>query len=99
MQCSTDRALILRNGAEPGVPEIEIAGEEISIDEPAIIELTAEWPAEHKAAAAIRKKLGLSRSEFESLCDNERLCCISGHCLKKCKLSGKIVFEIREGKQ
>ncbi len=81
--------------AAPGMPEVEILGEQIDLAQPAHIELTAEWPSEYKAAAAIRSKLGLSRTAFDRLCGEGKIVCVSGHNLKKCKLSGTIVIEIR----
>lgn len=95
MQYATDAALIKRNGAELGIPEVEILGEEIDLTEPIHIELTAEWPSEYKTAAALRSKLGLSRAEFERLCESGKIVCVSGQNLKKCKLSGTIIIEIR----
>lgn len=89
------RALLKRNGAELGIPEIEILGEKIDFTEPVCIELTTEWPAEYKATTAIRDKLGISRSELDRLCDSGRIVCISGQNLQKCKLIGTIVIEIR----
>lgn len=95
MRYATDAALLKRNGAEPGIPEIEIQGDAVDFTEPVRIELTAEWPAEYKAATAIREKLGASRSQFDRLCESGRILCTSGQNLKKCKLTGKIVIEIR----
>lgn len=95
MRYATDMALIKRNGAEPGIPAIEILGEQVDFTEPARVTVTADWPMEYKAATAIRDKLGLSRSRFDSLCDSGRIACVSGQSLKKCKLSGTITIEIR----
>ncbi|MVB13038.1 hypothetical protein CAFE_37920 [Caprobacter fermentans] len=95
MRWATDTALLKRNGAEPGIPEIEILGDTVDFTEPVDIELTAEWPAESKAATAIRGKLAVSRSQFDQLCESGRIRCTSGQNLKKCKLAGKILIEIR----
>lgn len=95
MRYATDMALLKRNGAEPEPPTIEILGEAIDFTEPVRIELTAEWPAEYKTAAAIREKLGISRSRFDGLCESGRILCTSGQNLKKCRLAGTIVVEIR----
>lgn len=77
------------------MPEVEIIGDQIDLTKPAHIELTAEWPSEYKVAAALRSKLGLSRTEFDSLCESGKIVCVSGHNLKKCKLSGTILIDIR----
>lgn len=95
MLYATDAALLKRNGAEPRVPEIEIQGATVDFTEPVCIELTAEWPAEYKAATAIREKLGVSRSRFDRLCESGKILCTSGQNLKKCKFTGKFVIEIR----
>jgi hypothetical protein len=47
------------------------------------------------SASAIRNKIGLSRTEFERLCDREKIVCVSGQNLKKCRLTGTIILEIR----
>lgn len=95
MRYATDAGLIKRNGAEPGIPEMEILGEQADLSEPVRIRVIAEWPSESRAAAAVRGKLGLSRSEFDKLYESGRLVCTSGQDLKKCRLSGAIVLEIR----
>ena len=95
MRYATDAALLKRNGSEPGIPEIEIQGEAIDFTEPVCVELTAKWPSEQRASAAVREKLGISRSRFDRLCEEGRIRCISGQNLKKCRLSGTIVLEIR----
>ena len=95
MKYSTDIALIKQNGGEPGLPDIQISGENCDIAEPVQIVLTADRPSEYKAIPAIRSKLGLSRAEFDRLCENGRLTCVSGQNLKTCKLTGTLILEIR----
>lgn len=95
MQYATDSSLAKRNGAELGIPEVELIGEQPELAEATQIHLLAEWPSEHRAAAAIRSKLGLSRTEFDRYCETGKINCVSGQNLKKCKLSGTIIIEIR----
>ena len=95
MRYAADAALLKRNGVEPGIPEIEILGDTVDFTEPVSIELTAEWSAGYKAATAIRDKLGISRSQFDRLCESGKILCTSGQNLKKCRLTGTIVIEIR----
>ncbi len=95
LRYATDRALIKRNGAAPGSARVELEGEPVDLIAPARIELTAPWPCECRAAAAIRGKLELSGSEFDRLCDSGRLVCLSGQDLKRCRLTGTIVMELR----
>ena len=83
MRYATDAALLKRNGSEPGIPQMKILGETIDFTEPICVELTAEWPSEQKASAAVREKLGISRSRFDRLCKEGRIRCVSGQNLKK----------------
>ncbi len=92
---STDTALLKRNGAECGNPEIRIDGPDIDFSEAVELHVNSKWPTEIKAAAVIREKLGLSRSAFEKTCEQGKIICISGHDLKKCKLNGEIVIRIK----
>ena len=94
MQYATDAALLKRNGAAPGVPQLALLGPDVGSEPPVCIELTAPWPAEYKAAAAIRQKLGLSRSQFDQLCESGRLTCLSGQNLKKCNLAGTFLLKL-----
>lgn len=93
MHYATDSALIKRNGAESGQPEYEILGEDIKQNESARIHLMPEQPTEIKAETILRKKLCLSRNEFDRLLLSERLVCVSGQNLKKCKLSTEVIVE------
>lgn len=95
MRYATDMELIKRNGAEPGMPEIEILGKPVDLTESARITLISDWPMEYKASTAIRDKLALSRSAYDRLWDSGRIVCISGQNLKKSKLSDTITIEIR----
>jgi len=94
-QYASDVSLIKRNGAETGPPEIEISGEDVDLSQPARIHINAELPLAIKTEAVLRKKLGLSRSEFDRKLAGERLVCLSGHNLKKCKLTGGIIVELK----
>lgn len=95
MRYATDAALLKRNGAVPGVPELTVLGPDVAGETPVCIELDAPWPAAYKAAAAIRQKLGLSRSRFDQLCESGRLACLSGQNMKKCSLAGTFLLELQ----
>ena len=95
MRYATDAALLKHNGAAPGVPELTLLGQDAAGETPVCIEPDAPWPAEYKAAAAIRQKLGLSRSQFDRLCESGRLTCLSGQNLKKCNLAGNFCLQLR----
>lgn len=93
---ATDVALIKRNGATLGNPEIEIVGVDVISGESTRIKLISEIPLEVKAETAIRNKLGLSRTVFDKLRTTGKLVCVSGHNLGKCKLTGEIIVELRQ---
>ena len=91
---AVDAALIKRNGAEIDTAEAQIIGDDINFPEAATIRITSKYPMEIKAAALIRKKLRLSRSAFENMCELGKIVCTSGQNLKKCKMNGEIIFQI-----
>lgn len=102
LRYAADTALLKQNGAEPEQPEIGIIGPETTLanvdvppGEPLRIRLIAEQPLAVRAEAILRGKLGLSRSEFERMLSIRRLVCVSGHDLKKARLSGEIIVELR----
>ena len=90
-----DVSLIRKNGAEPSETDIIIDGEDAGAGEPLRISLIPEHPMDVKVSAVLRKKLGLSRREFNALCETHRLRELNGRDLKKCKLSEEITVEIK----
>ena len=95
MRYATDTALIRQNGAVPGNPHIEVIGEDANRTVSIRIHLVSQMPLDIKAKTVLREKLGLSGSEFAGLLESERLVSISGHDLKRCKLAGEIIAELR----
>lgn len=91
---ASDIALIKHNGGEPGMPTIKVLGESVDLQVPTKLHILPEYPMEIRVSAFLRSQLELSRSEYDRLCENETIRCISGQDLKKCKLSGEIVLEI-----
>lgn len=92
---ASNAPLIKKNGGDPGIPLVEIEGEQVSLKEPVRIHLIAEQVMEVEVLAILRNQLGLSRSEMEQMCDSGRLRCVSGQDIKKCRLVGEIVIEIK----
>lgn len=94
MRYATDTALIKRNGGTPGQPGIEIAGEDVDLADSVRIRLIADQPLDIKVEAILRKRLGLSRNGLDRMLSGGTLVCISGHDIRKCKLSGEIILEL-----
>ncbi len=93
-RCATDTALIRRNGAEPGMPEVELVGADVSLLEPVELHITAEQPLETRPGALLRGKLGLSRAAYDRMLVRGQIVCVSGHSLSACKLCGEMVIQI-----
>lgn len=94
LRCAIDTALIKQNGAEPGLPEVELIGADVTLHEPVELHITAEQPLEIRPAALLRKKFGLSRSAYDRMLTRGQIVCVSGHDLSICKLCGEMVIQI-----
>lgn len=95
LRYAADAALLKRHGAEMGTPEIEVFGEGLDLSIPTRLHIVPQYALEVKLSFFLRGQLGLSRSEYERLCAEKRISCIAGSDLKKGKLSGEIIVEIR----
>ncbi|MGX8126841.1 DUF1062 domain-containing protein [Clostridioides difficile] len=91
--------LLHRNGAEVGIPEYKIVGQEININEFTQIRVVSKYPSQLKVSTLLREKLGLSRKKFDEMLDCGIIKSISGVDLKKSKLNYEIMLEIGEEKQ
>ncbi len=94
LQYALNVALIRQNGGEPGPVGIEVLGEDIDFTQPVRLRLVPQYPIEVKVSSALRGKLGLPRGEYDRLCENRTIRCVSGENLKRCKLSGEVIIEI-----
>lgn len=83
---AADIPLLQRSGARPLLPDWTIIGEDPPLGGEAAIIIRADFPAPLRAASLIRKKLGLSRREFEALVSSGRLTLIPPQEWKKCRL-------------
>ena len=95
LRYATDATLIKRNGAQPGQPEIEVIGTDATPREAVRIHLISEQPVDIKVETVLRRRLSLTRNEFDELLSSGKLLSLSGHDLKRCKLSGEIILELR----
>lgn len=89
-----DIGLLRKNGAELTLPAYDVAGEMIDLANATELHLISEYPSDLKVASILRKRLGLSRKDFELMLDNGRIRCVTGHDLRKCKLNDEIVMQI-----
>ena len=92
---ASDVALIKRNGGEPGSPVVEVDGPDVDLSIPVRIHMVTEHPTEIKLMALLRGKLGLSRSQLDRMCKDGTIRCLPEQDMKKCKLAGEIILEIR----
>lgn len=91
--------LLHRNGAEVGIPEYKIVGQEININEFTQLRIVGRYPSQLKVSTLLREKLGLSRKTFDEMLDYRIIKSISGVDLKKSKLNYEIVLEIGKENQ
>jgi Uncharacterized protein conserved in bacteria len=94
VQYAADINLVKKNGAEPCIPEIEIHGEKVDFSVPTLLHLQPQYPMAIKVSALLRRELNLSRTEFDRLCDEGKISCVSGQNLKKSKLSDEVIIAI-----
>lgn len=91
--------LLHKNGAEVGIPEYKIVGQEININDLTQVRIVSKYPSQLKVSTLLREKLGLSRRKFDEMLDCGIIKSISGVDLKKSKLNYEIMLEIGKEKQ
>ncbi|MCP8381956.1 DUF1062 domain-containing protein [Clostridioides difficile] len=91
--------LLHRNGAEVGIPEYKIVGQEIDINDLTQVRIVSKYPFQLKVSALLREKLGLSRKAFDEMLDCGTIKSISGVDLRRSKLNYEIVLEVGKQKQ
>ena len=92
-----DVELLRRNGAEVGLPDYRITGDEICIDNPAKLHIISKYSCQLKVSTILREKLYLSKKVFDQMLACGQIKSISGLDLKKCKLNSEIVLTIGSG--
>jgi len=92
-----DVELLRRNGAEAGLPNYKIVGEEICLDAPIQLCIKSKYPSQIKVSAILRDKLSLSQKNFESMLAGGQIKSIAGLDLKKCRLHTDIVMLLQNG--
>lgn len=91
--------LLHRNGAEVGIPEYKIVGQDICIDDLTQVHIVSKYPCQLKVSTLLREKLGLSRKVFEDMLDCGMIKSISRVDLRRSKLNYEIVLQIGKSKQ
>lgn len=98
-QYAMNMELLHRNGAEVGIPEYKIVGQEININDLTQVHIISKYPCQLKVSTLLREKLGLSRKVFDEMLDCGIIRSNSGVDLKKGKLNYEIMLDIGKEKQ
>lgn len=93
-QYAMDSELLHRNGAEVGLPNYEITGDEICINNPTELHIISKYSCQLKVSKILREKLYLSQKALEQMLACGQIKSISGVDFKKCKLHGEVVLMI-----
>lgn len=89
-----DIEFLRRNGAEIGLPDYSILGDDICITNPTELHIISKYPFQLKVSTILRQKLSLSQKDFEEMLSCEHLKSISGLNLRKCRLNSEVVLTI-----
>lgn len=93
-QYAMDAELLQRNGAEVGLPDYKIVGDEVCVDNPAELHIICRYSCQLKVATILRKKLNLSLNIFKQMLACGKIRSSAGIDLRKSKLHGEIVLTI-----
>ncbi|SMD15890.1 DUF1062 domain-containing protein [Sporomusa malonica] len=93
-QYAMDIELLRRNGAEVGLPNYRITGDEICIDNPTELHIISKYSCQLNVSTILREKLYLSQKAFAQMLSCGQIKSISGLDLKKIKLHNEVVLAI-----
>jgi len=93
-QYAMDIELLRRNGAEVGLPNYRITGDDICIDNPTELHIISKYSCQLKVSTILREKLYLSQKAFGQMIACGKIRSISGLDIKKCKLHSEVVLMI-----
>ncbi len=88
-----DTELIIKNGAEVGLPKYEKLGPAIDFTIPVELHIKS-YPSRLKVSALLREKLNLSQNAFEQMITSGSIRSTSGLDLKKCRLQTEVILII-----
>lgn len=92
MKYATNIEMVKHNGGGIIIPEYEINGKDFSLDDFIQLQITVPYPIPIKVSNVIRKKLNLSKKQYEEMIASERIKSAFGQDLQKCRLNGDIVI-------
>lgn len=90
-----DVELLRRNGAEAGLPDYKIVGNEICFNTSIQLCIKSKYPSQIKVSTILRDKLSLSQKAYESMLANGQIKSLFGLDLKKCKLNTEVSLLLR----
>lgn len=93
-QYAMDVELLRRNGAEVGLPNYRIFGDEINVGIPTELHIISKYSCQLKVSTILREKFNLSRTAFEQMLACGQFESIAAIDLRKCKLHGEFVLTI-----
>ncbi|OOM75899.1 hypothetical protein CLPUN_29360 [Clostridium puniceum] len=91
-----DTELILRNGAEVGLPKYKILEADINLDIPIELHIKSSYPSRLKLSSLLREKMNLSKNAFEQMIISGSIRSTSGLDLKKYRLQADAILIINK---
>ncbi len=90
-----DSELLIRNGAEIGIPDYQVLGEKFDLNSPLELCILSKYSLPIKLSSILRNYLNLSQKSFYQALETGQIHGDSGQHFKKCKLQNKntIFFE------
>lgn len=93
-QYAMNAEILRRNGAEAGLPDYRIVGDEICVDTPTELHIISKYSCQLKVSTILREKLNLSLKTFEQMLTCGQFESIAGIDLRKSKLNSEIILTI-----
>lgn len=99
-QYAMNAEILQRNSGETGLPDYVVAGEDIPFNQEIELQIKTEYPSPLKLSAVIRKKMQISRKDYETMLSSGQIKVSStqeamkvpGQILRKGRLLGGIVL-------
>ena len=98
-QYAMNTEILRRNGAEVGLPDYIIVGNEICVDTRTELHIISKYPCQLKVSTILREKLNLSLKVFEQMSACGQFESAAGVDLRKTKLNSEFVLTISSSLQ